>query len=206
MKSYLVACYFTLMTFFASYSQNNYPIKTILKGDSVIIMTTEQYQNLELISDNQKARIILMKSQIGNFSKMVDSLNNEIIIKADSLNTVNYLIKIKLSDYDSLSNKIKFIENFLYYTSIDNAYMYYSYTDSIIMLIDLSSYIFIGNKRTGNFSLVRRGTSDEDDEWKKFNRLYPQEPEFRWELYYKEKWRPAVLRFPYQIKQYEIKK
>ena len=199
MKSYLIVCYFTVMSFFVSYSQNNYPIQTVLKGDSVIIMTTEQYQNLELISDNQKARIRSMKSQIDDLNKIFDTLNNEIAIKSDSLNEIKGIIEIKLSDYDSLTSRIKDVENFLYYTSIDNAYIYYSYTDSTIMLIDLSSYILIGNRRTGNFSLVRRGTSDEDAEWKKCNRLYPQEPKSGWELYYKKRCRPVVLKFPYQI-------
>jgi hypothetical protein len=60
--------------------------------------------------------------------------------------------------------------------------------------------MLIGNKRSGNFALVRIGTSYEDSESKNYNRLYPQEPELGWELYYKEKWRPVVIKFPYKIK------
>ena len=68
------------------------------------------------------------------------------------------------------------------------------------MSIDLSSYFFIGNRRTGNFSLVRRGPVSQDNEWKKCNILYPQEPGINWELNYKEKWRPVVTKYPYKIK------
>jgi hypothetical protein len=141
-----------------------------------------------------------MKSQIEYFNKVKDSLDIELVEKIDSLSILNKLVENNLSNYDSLQNKIKSIESFLYESAVDNAYLYYSYTDSTIMLIDMSSYIFIGNKRTGNFALVRRGFASEDIDFKKYNRLYPQEPEGGWELYYKEKWRPVVLTFPYKIK------
>lgn len=198
MKYYIII-YFLLVSIF-SYSQNNYPIQTILKGDSVVIMNIDQYQDIEIMSENQKSRIRYMKSQIEYFNKVKDSLDIELVEKIDSLSILNKLVENNLSNYDSLQNKIKSIESFLYESAVDNAYLYYSYTDSTIMLIDMSSYIFIGNKRTGNFALVRRGFASEDIDFKKYNRLYPQEPEGGWELYYKEKWRPVVLTFPYKIK------
>jgi hypothetical protein len=40
----------------------------------------------------------------------------------------------------------------------------------------------------------------QDSEWKKNNILYPQEPGIGWELNYKEKWRPVVVKYPYKIK------
>jgi len=201
MKHY-INIYFLLASFF-SYSQNNYPIQTILKGDSVVILNIDQYRDIEIMSENQKSRIRYMKSQIEYFNKVKDSLDIERVEKIDSLSILNKLVENNLSNYDSLQNKIKLIESFLYESAIDNSYLYYSYTDSTIMLIDMSSYIFIGNKKTGNFALVRRGFASEDIDFKKYNRLYPQEPESGWELYYKEKWRPVVIPFPYKIKNKE---
>ena len=194
----VIALLFTIISFL-SLSQN-YPVQTKLKGDSVVIMTTEQYRDIELLLSNQRYRVNGYKEDISIQEKIIDSLTdvcNRRVYVIDSLDTV---IKHKFYTYDSLQSKINVIERWLYTSSVNNTYLYYSYSDTTVMSIDLCSYFFIGNRRTGNFSLVRRGPVSQDNEWKKYNILYPQEPGINWELNYKEKWRPVVTKYPYKIK------
>jgi hypothetical protein len=189
---------FTLISFLTL--SQKYPVQTILKGDSVVILTIQQYSDIELLLDNQRSRVSIYKNDITEQEEKIDSLICVINDKSNQIDTLNSVIIRKLSNYDSLQSRNNTIEHWLYEASVDNAYLYYSYKDSTIMSIDLSSYILIGNKRSGNFALVRIGTSYEDSESKNYNRLYPQEPDLGWELYYKEKWRPVVIKFPYKIK------
>ena len=194
----VITLLFTIISFL-SLSQN-YPVQTKIKGDSVVIMTTEQYRDIELLLSNQRYRVNDYKKDISIQEKIIDSLTevcNRRVYVIDSLDTV---IKHKFYTYDSLQNKVNTIERWLYTASVDNSYLYYSYLDTTIMSVDLSSYLFIGNRRSGNFSLVRRGPVSQDSEWKKNNILYPQEPGIGWELNYKEKWRPVVVKYPYKIK------
>lgn len=189
---------FTLISFLTL--SQNYPVQTKLKGDSVVILTTEQYRDIELLLSNQRDRVNGYKNdqEISDYwislqEKEIDSLKNIV----DSL---DLLVKTKLSNYDSLELKIKTIEDWLYNSAVDNAYLYYSHRDTTIMSIDLSGYALYGSKFSGSLTVVRRGFASEDEEWKKCNRLYPQEPDLNWQLKYREKWRPVVVEFPYKIK------
>jgi hypothetical protein len=163
-------------------------------------MTTEQYRNIELLLDNQRYRVNGYKEDISIQKKLIDSLTQVCDRRVYVIDSLDNGIKRNFSSYDSLQAKVNTIEHWLYSASVDNTYLYYSYSDTTIMSIDLSSYFFIGNRRTGNLSLVRKGPVSENSEWKKWNILYPQEPVTGWELYYSEKWRPVVVKYPYKIK------
>jgi hypothetical protein len=177
----------------------NYPVQTVLKGDSVVILTTEQYRDIELLLDNQRNRVLLYQSDISNLKQEIDSLNIKLVDVETNNDSLNNVIENRFSDYDSLLLKYKTVESWLYNVSVDNAYLYYSYRENTIMSIDLSSYTLDGYYWSGSFLLSRRGPAIDDMEWKKCNRLYPQEPELGWELRYREKWRPIVIKFPYKI-------
>lgn len=189
---------FTFITFITL--SQNYPIQTKLKGDSVVILTTEQYRDTELLLSNQRDRVDSYKSDISLQDKEIDSLKNLLCEKMRIVDSLDLLVKTKFYNYDSLETKIKTIENWLYNSAVDNAYLYYSYKNSNIMSIDLSGYALYGSKFYGSLWVERRGEASEDEQWKKWNRLYPQEPDLNWELKYREKWRPVVVEFPYKIK------
>jgi len=190
---------FTLITF-VTLSQN-YPIQTKLKGDSVVILTTEQYRDIELLLSNQRDRVDSYKSDVSLQEKEIDSLKELLSKKTNIVDSLDILVKSKFSNYDSLQTKLRVMEDWLYNSAVDNAYLYYSHRDTTIMSIDLSGYALYGSRFYGSLSMERRGEASEDAQWKKWNRLYPQEPELNWELKYREKWRPVVVEFPYKIKQ-----
>ena len=196
---------FTLISFLTL--SQNYPVQTKLKGDSVVILTTEQYRDIELLLSNQRDRVNGYKNdqEISDYwislqEKEIDSLKKLLSSKKNIVDSLDLLVKTKLSNYDSLELKIKTIEDWLYNSAVDNAYLYYSHRDTTIMSIDLSGYALYGSKFSGSLTVVRRGFASEDEEWKKWNRLYPQEPDLNWQLKYREKWRPIVVEFPYKIK------
>jgi hypothetical protein len=189
---------FTLITF-VTLSQN-YPVQTKLKADSVVILTTEQYRDIELLLSNQRDRVNRYKEDVSSREREIDSLNNQLNKKENMIDSLDLLAKTKLDDYDSLEIKIRIMEDWLYNSAVDNAYLYYSYRDTTIMSIDLSGYALYGSRFSGSLTVMRRGFTSEDTEWKKWNRLYPQEPDLNWELKYREKWRPVVVEFPYKIK------
>lgn len=191
-------------------SQQNYPIQTVLKGDSVVIYTVEQNEDIELLLANQRSRVTFYKSNIAKQENIIDSLHTELLKQKaeqkaiiDSIqevaNNLQLTLKNKFSNYDSLQQRYDSVSTWLYNTASSNAIIYYSYQNSTVIAIDLASYIIVGHKRTGNFSIARRGPVSDDAYWKNYNREMKDEPNSDWLTYYKDKWRPVTIPFPYQI-------
>ena len=209
MKQLLTLLVITLS--FLSLSQN-YPVQTILKGDSVVIYTVEQNEDIEILLANQRSRVAFYKNNIAKQQAVIDSLNLEMIKQQakqqtviDSIQSVadglRFTLKNKFSNFDSLQQRYDSVSTWLYNTASSNAIIYYSYEKSTVVAIDLASYIIVGHRRTGNFSIARRGPVSDDPYWKNYNREQKDEPNADWLTYYKERWRPVTFQFPYQIPQ-----
>jgi hypothetical protein len=209
MKQLLTLLVITLS--FLSLSQN-YPVQTILKGDSVVIYTVEQNEDIEILLANQRSRVAFYKNNIAKQQAVIDSLNLEMIKQQakqqtviDSIQAVadglRFTLKNKFSNFDSLQQRYDSVSTWLYNTASSNAIIYYSYENSTVVAIDLASYIIVGHRRTGNFSVARRGPVSDDPYWKNYNREQKDEPNADWLTYYKERWRPVTFQFPYQIPQ-----
>ena len=209
MKQLLTLLVITLS--FLSLSQN-YPVQTILKGDSVVIYTVEQNEDIEILLANQRSRVAFYKNNIAKQQAVIDSLNLEMIKQQakqqtviDSIQAVadglQFTLKNKFSNFDSLQQRYDSVSTWLYNTASSNAIIYYSYENSTVVAIDLASYIIVGHRRTGNFSVARRGPVSDDPYWKNYNREQKDEPNADWLTYYKERWRPVTFQFPYQIPQ-----
>ena len=209
MKQLLTLLVITLS--FLSLSQN-YPVQTILKGDSVVIYTVEQNEDIEILLANQRSRVAFYKNNIAKQQAVIDSLNLKMIKQQakqqtviDSIQAVadglRFTLKNKFSNFDSLQQRYDSVSTWLYNTASSNAIIYYSYEKSTVVAIDLASYIIVGHRRTGNFSVARRGPVSDDPYWKNYNREQKDEPNADWLTYYKERWRPVTFQFPYQIPQ-----
>lgn len=196
---------------FVSLSQN-YPVQTILKGDSVVIYTVEQNEDIEILLANQRSRVAFYKNNIAKQQVIIDSLNLVMIQQQakqqaviDSIQHIaddlRFTLKNKFSNFDSLQQRYDSVSTWLYNTASSNAIIYYSYEKSTVVAIDLASYIIVGHKRTGNFSIARRGPVSDDEYWRNYNREQKDEPNADWLTYYKEKWKPVIFQFPYQIPQ-----
>jgi hypothetical protein len=206
----LVLLYLLVILPITLLSQQTYPIQTILKGDSVVIYTVEQNDDIEILLENQRSRVTFYKNNIAKQQNIIDSLNQKLINQQakqqaviDSIqavaNNLQLTLKNKFSNFDSLQQRYDSVNTWLYNTASSNAIIYYSYAKSTVMAIDLASYIIVGYKRSGNFSVARRGPVSDDPYWKNYNREMKDEPNEDWLTYYKDKWRPTQIQFPYQI-------
>lgn len=178
----------------------NYPIKTKLKKDSVVILSVDQYEVMQTLLENQKQRVANYKRENSKKDKEIEIFVNALVRKNFMIDSLLYELKNKNSIYDSLKTKLDTVEKWIYNSSIDNTYLYYSYREQQVIGIDFGSYMVIGNRKTGNFSLVRMGTTEKDEEWKKYHRLQLDEPPENWDTFYKKKYKPNLIKFPYKIK------
>lgn len=181
------------------YSQPNYPIQTILKGDPVVIYTKEQNDGINILIDSQKNRIQKYKTDV---QKLVDTnqvLKSDIQLKDSIIDSLNNLLMGQNMAYDSLINKLDTIENWVLNHSINNAYMYYSWQDSTIKVVDLTLYMLVSNKRTGNYQLIVRDEITNIDYWRNKNLLDRESPQIGWELKISPKYRPRIILFPYKL-------
>lgn len=191
MKNILILLFFLISM--SGFSQ--YPIKTVFKGDSVVIMTTDQFEGFDLMIANQKTKNDIYRQKNDKLSLINDSLafvNDSLLVifKKDSL------------IIDSITKRISTIEKWVMETAIDQAWLYYDWRDSTVRYVDLSMYAFYGNKHNGNISLFRRSGSIKKPDvsfWKQVNREYPQVFEFNWTQYYRKKRQPLLSKYPYNV-------
>jgi hypothetical protein len=189
------------------YSQQTYPLQTILKGDSVVIFTVEQNQDIELILENQRNRVTFYKNSVVEQERIIDSLNSElqknkiitdsVMLVSDSLQK---FIQKEFVECRDVRTRLVETQKWLLNTAIDNAFLFYSHKKSTIMAIDLTSYMFGYRTKYGSFYLVRRGTINEDNIWSQRNRSNFEEIDEGWFDYFNKKWKPNLIQFPYQIK------
>jgi hypothetical protein len=194
----LLAIFFMSMVG-VGYSQPRYPIQTQLKGDSVVILTKKQSDDINLLIENQKIRIQKYKTEIKSISDTNTLLINDIKIKDSIINRLDSLLTVHNNYYDSLISKIDILENWILSSSIDNGYIYYSWQDSTVKVIDLSLYMLVSHKRSGNYSLIVRGDITNIDYWKQMNLIKEESPEIGWELNISPKYKPRIALFPYKL-------
>ena len=193
---YLLIVIFSIFSCKSISQVRNYPIQTIFKGDSVVIMSTDQFQSLNVLIETQRSINQEHRDKMVTLENEVDSLRR---ICQERTSTVDSLKSI-VESRDSVYIKLRTIESWLYESAVGNSYIYYSWKDLTIKRVDLSAYAVYGNKINGKLSFHRRGPNDEIREWRLCNFTYPQEPELNWEMKYSEDIRPIVTNFPYKFK------
>jgi hypothetical protein len=181
------------------YSQPTYPIQTVLKGDSVVILTKKQSKEIDVLIGNQKTRIQKYKTEIKNLTDANYVLKQDIQTKDSVIDSLNNVISNINYEYDSLINRLDTLESWVLMSSIDNGYLYYSWQDSTIKVIDLSLYMLISHKKTGNYSLIARDEVMNINLWKERNLIKQESPEIGWELNISPKYKPRIVLFPYKL-------
>ena len=181
------------------YSQPTYPIQTVLKGDSIVILTKKQSKEIDVLIGNQKTRIQKYKTEIKNLTDTNYVLKQDIQTKDSVIDSLNNVISNINYEYDSLINRLDTLESWVLMSSIDNGYLYYSWQDSTIKVIDLSLYMLISHKKTGNYSLIVRDEVMNINLWKERNLIKQESPEIGWELNVSPKYKPRIVLFPYKL-------
>ena len=164
--------------------QSNYPLKTIIKGDSVVILKVEQADEINIIFERQK-------KQLQDLKDTITILKNNVIIR-DSVILNMTEIQQEKQDFDStIAQRLDLIENWLYYSAIEGAWLYYSYQDSLIYRVDLSNYKVRKNDDTGDLYFYWCEEYDKDNMVDEFIDLR-ESPILNWQKQIRRSRRPKV--------------
>lgn len=132
-------------------SQSRYPLKTVINGDSVVILTKGQADTINNIFDTQKQKIADAKKLI--------AFKDSLLRSKDSLLNIAYA---PTAQYDSLNAKyintlmfLDYVESWVYDRAKEGSFLYYSYDSTCIEAIDLSDYEVRKNDYTGAIFFYR---------------------------------------------------
>ena len=114
-------------------SQSKYPLQTIIKGDSVVILTKNQAENINDIFEAQKIKLAYKDSLLLANKKTIESYNFN----------------------KEVTRRLDILESWLVDAAIKNVWLYYSWTDSVIYAVDLSQYYVRKEDDTGDILFYR---------------------------------------------------
>ena len=168
--------------------QSNYPLKTIIKGDSVVILKVEQADEINKIFERQKIQMQELKDTIAQLKKRVISKDSVIYFMTET--------KEQKEQFDStIAQRLDLIENWLYYSSIEGAWLYYSFKDSTIYRVDLSNYKVRKDNNTGDLYFYWCEDYDKDNMIDEFINLR-ESPILNWQKEIRRSRRPKIELVP----------
>jgi hypothetical protein len=128
-------------------SQSNYPLQTVIKGDSVVILTKAQAKNINDIFESQKATIASYKIKIATKDSLLAVKDTLLIHKTEVIEHFNYNL--------DLQKRLDLLEHWLVNTAINNAWIYYSWKDTLVYSVDLSHHYVRKDDHTGDIFFYR---------------------------------------------------
>ena len=166
------------------FSQSNYPLKTVIKGDSVVILTVKQADDINTIFERQKSTIASLRLDI----KYRDSLL--------AIKEIELVEKTKVIDnfvFDTvIAKRLDIIEHWLLDAGINSTWIYYSWKDTMLYAVDLSQYYVQKDDFTGDLYFWRCPTLVSPYE-------KPEEPPKGWETDIVKPRRPKVTQVPIKM-------
>jgi len=129
------------------FSQSNYPLKTVIKGDSVVILTVKQADDINNIFESQKAKIAALKLDIATRDSLLAIKEIELIEKIQVID--NFV-------FDTvIAKRLDIIEHWLLDAGINSTWIYYSWKDTMLYAVDLSQYKVRKDDYTGDLIFFR---------------------------------------------------
>ena len=128
-------------------SQSNYPLQTVIKGDSVVILTKKQAKDINDIFESQKAKIAAYKIELKVKDSLIAIKDTLLIEKIKVIEHFNYNLE--------LQKRLDLLEHWLLNASINNAWIYFSWDDSLMYYTDLSQYYVRKDDYTGDIFFYR---------------------------------------------------
>jgi len=125
----------------SSLTQSNYPIQKIINGDTFVVLTKKQADDINTIFESQKSKIAFYRREI----KLKDSLLE--FVRTDTI--IDSIIDTEFTQ------RLDLVETWVFETAIDGAWIYYSYEDSSIYAVDLSHYYVRKDDLTGDLMFYR---------------------------------------------------
>jgi hypothetical protein len=158
-------------------SQSNYPLQTVIKGDSVVILTKAQAKNINDIFEAQNIKLAKYKTEIAYKDSLL--LVNKKVIE-------NYIFN------KEVTKRLDILETWILDASIKNVWLYYSWQDSVVYGVDLSQHYVQKDDFTGDI-LFQRSDEPLDPE------NNHEEPPKGWENEIVEPRRPKINLVPIKM-------
>lgn len=119
----------------------------MIKGDSVVILTVAQADEINKIFDNQKAKIAALRKELETRDSLI-AVKDTLLIE-----------KIRVIDnftYDTvIAKRLDIIEHWLLDAGINSTWIYYSWKDTMLYAVDLSQYKVRKDDYTGDLIFFR---------------------------------------------------
>jgi hypothetical protein len=122
-------------------------LKTVIKGDSVVILTVKQADDINAIFESQKARIAAFKKDIITRDSII-AIRDTLLIEKERV-IVNHEF-----DYE-IARRLDILEAWMLSAAINGTWIYYSWVDSLIYSVDLSQYYVRKDDMTGDIFFYR---------------------------------------------------
>jgi len=158
---------FFISLIFSVYGYSQYPIQTIFKGDSVVILTIKQSSDINFLIDKQSILVKNLQEQIKVLNEKLETTNKELITK-DSIST----------HYKSLSDSVgkenTALMDSIWNWSLGPSLIYSQYPDdSTMYILDLTRYYLT----TDDFGIFMPRMSDREfDKYVKYLKELKQNP------------------------------
>jgi len=166
------------------FSQSSYPLKTVIKGDSVVILTVKQADDINNIFERQKAIIAGFKKDIVTRDSIIAVLDTIILEKEKVI--IEHVV-----DYE-IAKRLDILEAWLLDASISNVWIYYSWDDSTIYAVDLHQYYVQKDNMSGDLYFYKCPTPFDPYEKK-------ENPLKGWERAIIKPERPKVTKVPIKL-------
>lgn len=122
-------------------------MKTVIKGDSVVILTVKQADDINNIFESQKAKIAALKIDVATRDSLLAIKEIELIEKTQVID--NFV-------FDTvIAKRLDIIEHWLLDAGINSTWIYYSWKDSVLYAVDLSQYKVRKDDYTGDLLFFR---------------------------------------------------
>lgn len=148
---FIIAGLLTLV-FLSAKSQNSYPIKTIFKGDSVVILTIQQSEEINEALEMSNKQALYYKSKASEYQNRIDSLKSAIGAMSLEISCLETERDSALTSSDAMLDSI-------WTWSLGPSLLYSQYPDDTTMyILDLSRYYLT----TDDFGIFMPRMSDKE--------------------------------------------
>lgn len=134
------------------FSQSNYPLQTVINGDSVVILTKAQADTINAIFESQKAKIANFKSEVKRKDSIIAIRDTVLLYYNQQIVQYRNVIDLQIVREDKLDT----IRDWLMKRAVENSWVYYSYVNNEIVAVDLSDYVVRKDDYTGDIMFYKR--------------------------------------------------
>ena len=144
-------------------SQSNYPLKTVIKGDSVVILTVKQADDINAIFESQKAKIAAFKKDIITRDSIISLRDTLLVYYTSKYTEYRTIIETQIIREDKLDT----IRGWLIDRAKEGSWLYYSYINKEVVAVDFSDYVVRKDDYTGDIMFYKRTEDCSDDKEQK---------------------------------------